>query len=210
MLKTLFMTTAIAGLTLAPASWAQQERTPGEPGMEHHGGQPQGEKMQQEPRGDNAQPGKMQAPQRADENGMKGEPGAAPRSHANEQPNMQDERGSRQSQGRDERNPEGQSQREPRAAQGAHDRGGAQISSEQRTKLRTGFKGAQVREAGNIGITNVRVGASVPREVTEYWTPIPAPILAIVPEWSDYRVVRVGGEYLVIDPETFEVVYIFS
>ena len=67
-----------------------------------------------------------------------------------------------------------------------------------------------VREATNINVTNIRVGAGLPRTITDYWVPVPAPIISIVPEWSDYRVVRIHNEILVVDPETFEIVYVFD
>jgi hypothetical protein len=203
MLKTLFVTTALATLLLAPASWAQQEHGPGVAptggesgvngpagGREAPGGKAPDNRMQSPSRSENA-PGKASAPskgERAEDKGLKPEPGAASRQES-----------------------QSQEQREPRAAsQGGREKGGARISSEQRTKLRTGFKGLQIREAANIAVANVRIGESIPHTVTEYWAPIPATILSIVPEWQDYRIVRVGGEYLVIDPETFEVVYIFT
>ena len=65
-----------------------------------------------------------------------------------------------------------------------------------------------VRPVTNVHITNVRVGAPVPRTITEYWVPVPAPIVQIVPAWAAFRVVRIGGEILIIDPATFEIVYV--
>lgn len=213
-------------------------RDPGVGPSAQPGGGAPSEKVQSPSRGENAAPGR--APRRdAEENGAK-EPGAASRSRAqqpNEQEERgsrqsqdreergtrqgqdREERGSRQSQDREERgreqpNPQesqSQEQREPRsAAQGEREKGGVRISSEQRSKLPTGFKGVTVREASNLNISKVRVGESIPREVTEYWEPIPSPILSIVPEWRDYRIVRIGEQFLVIDPDTFEIVYIFS
>lgn len=84
------------------------------------------------------------------------------------------------------------------------------LSSEQKTKVVTDIRGANVREARDINVSNVRVGVSVPRNVTEYWEAVPSNIVTIVPEWRAYKIVRIHNEYLIIDPETFEIVYILS
>jgi hypothetical protein len=102
---------------------------------------------------------------------------------------------------------EGREQRS--GAQGASERGStAQVTSEQKTRIRSSFKGANVREANGVNISHVSIGGSVPRTITEYWEPVPTDIVEIVPAWRSYRVVRVHGEILVIDPATFEIVYI--
>jgi hypothetical protein len=51
---------------------------------------------------------------------------------------------------------------------------------------------------------SIQIGGVVPRTITEYWEPIPADIVTIVPAWSAFRVVRIGDEILIIDPNTFE------
>ncbi|SNB64687.1 Protein of unknown function [Rhodoblastus acidophilus] len=100
--------------------------------------------------------------------------------------------------------------REPGQREGAREHGGgaASLSTEQKTRVRSGFHGASVREARDIAITHVTIGASIPRKVVEYWEPVPASIIEVVPAWRAYKVVRVHDEILVIDPDTFEIVYI--
>jgi predicted FMN-binding regulatory protein PaiB len=44
--------------------------------------------------------------------------------------------------------------------------------------------------------------------VTEFWEPVPATIVEVVPAWRSYRVVRIHGDIVVIDPDTFEIVYV--
>ncbi len=165
---------------------------------------------------------------KAEDKEMRSQPGAASRSDS-ENTKMEEKRGSQQSQGREERGSEqrGAEQSQGREERGSQEsqapqqhgqratsteggeRGAGQISTEQRSRLRTGFKGVQVREASGVNITSVRVGANIPRAVSEYWEPVPVAILDIVPAWRDYRVVRIHDEIVVIDPETFEIVYVF-
>ena len=109
---------------------------------------------------------------------------------------------------------------EPAAKPTEHPPGGAapegktaapgKMTSEQRTKVVTEFKSAGIHEAVNINVTNVRVGAAVPREITQYWAPVPATIIEIVPAWRAYRAVVVNGVILIIDPATFEIVYVLD
>lgn len=82
---------------------------------------------------------------------------------------------------------------------------GANITPEQRTQVRSEISHAQVREAPNLNIS-VHVGGVVPRTITEYWEPIPTDIVTVVPAWRAYRVVRIGDEILIIDPNSFEIV----
>lgn len=115
-------------------------------------------------------------------------------------------RGEREgAQGREERaGGEGREQRSRAGEKGSS----TQVTSEQQTRIRSSFKGANIHEATNVNISNVSVGGSVPRTITEYWEPVPTEIVEIVPAWRSYRVVRVHGEVLVIDPASFEIVYI--
>jgi hypothetical protein len=93
------------------------------------------------------------------------------------------------------------------AAGGTH--AAANLSTEQKTKVQSSLKSVNVREA-KINVTNIRVGGSVPHTVTNYWEPVPTEIVEVVPAWRSYRVVRVRGEVLIIDPATFEIVYVIA
>jgi hypothetical protein len=39
--------------------------------------------------------------------------------------------------------------------------------------------------------------------------PVPQEIVTIVPAWRSYRIVKVGGEILIIDPNSFTIVNVF-
>jgi hypothetical protein len=78
-----------------------------------------------------------------------------------------------------------------------------QLSSEQRTKIRTTLINSKVERVTNVNFS-IRVGARVPRTVHFY--PLPIEIVEIVPEYRDYVYIIVGDEILIIDPDTFEIV----
>jgi len=84
----------------------------------------------------------------------------------------------------------------------------ASLSSEQKTRVRSSFHGASIREAQDIKVTHVSIGARIPRTVVNYWEPVPAAILEVVPAWRDYKVVRIRGNIVVINPDTYEIVYV--
>jgi hypothetical protein len=84
-------------------------------------------------------------------------------------------------------------------------RSSASMSSDDRTKVRSEISRAQIREATNLKF-RVNVGATAPRTITEYWEPIPQEIVTIVPAWSGYRVVRIGNEILIIEPDRYQIV----
>jgi hypothetical protein len=67
----------------------------------------------------------------------------------------------------------------------------------------------RVKEATNINV-NVSVGGVVPRTITEYWEPVPADIIRIVPAWRSYRVVKIKNEIVIVEPETFKIVYVIE
>lgn len=232
MLKILFVTTSVAALAISSAPRAQVRQPgtvagdSGEPAMnsparskeapsakgpnERMGSPSRDERTmsgenekasQPATRADEQKMDSREKGRKAEDNDMKAQPGAASRSNSDDT-YMREQRGSHESQA-----PEQRGQRATSTEGG--ERGAGQISSEQRSKLRTGFKGVQVREASGVNITNVRVGAAIPRTASEYWEPVPVAILEIVPDWRAYRVVRIHDEIVVIDPETFEIVYIF-
>jgi hypothetical protein len=80
-----------------------------------------------------------------------------------------------------------------------------QLSTEQRTKIRTTLINTKVERVTNVNFT-VKVGARVPRTVHFY--PLPIEIVEFVPEYRGYEYVLVGDEILIIDPDTLEIVAI--
>jgi Protein of unknown function (DUF1236) len=61
-------------------------------------------------------------------------------------------------------------------------------------------------------VTNVNfsisVGTRVPRDVSFH--PLPTEVVTIYPEWRGYNFVLVGGQIVVIDPATFEIVAVID
>ncbi len=55
---------------------------------------------------------------------------------------------------------------------------------------------------------NISVGARVPSSVNFY--PLPPRIVEIYPQWRGYKVILVKGRYVIVQPETYEIVYIIQ
>jgi hypothetical protein len=213
MRKILLATTAMAGLLFAPVVWAQDHGgAPGAavPGAAAPGGAAEqgakepsgGRMMKQEP---GAQKGEMRGEQ-------PGKAGGAQTGQTREQPgkatNQREERGQAGTQGQKQPN-EGQRQgAEQTTGQQGGKAAAANLSSEQKTQVNTNLRNVNVREATDINITNVRIGVTVPHTVVNYWAPVPSDIVTIVPAWRSYRVVRIHGELVIIDPATFDIVYV--
>ena len=90
----------------------------------------------------------------------------------------------------------------------AGSRAAANISTEQRTKIRT-----VIRDKGKVKpLTNVNfsisVGTRVPRTV-EYH-PLPAEVVTIYPQWRGYYFILVGSQIVVIEPSSYEIVYVIA
>jgi hypothetical protein len=106
---------------------------------------------------------------------------------------------------------QGQDQKQGTQQQGAQGTSGSakaksvQLSTEQRTKVRTTLINSKVERVTNVNFS-IRVGARVPRTVHFY--PLPVEIVEIVPEYQGYEYVLVGDEILIIDPVTLEIVAI--
>ena len=82
--------------------------------------------------------------------------------------------------------------------------GGANLSQEQRTKVKSSFAKHRGKSA-NINIT-VNVGVAVPRSVQLY--AIPADIVVLVPTYRRYRYFVVDDRICIVDPDTYEIVEI--
>src|SRR5262249_22397518 len=92
-------------------------------------------------------------------------------------------------------------------APGARTNTRAELSVEQRDRVRVAFQ--QQRPAR---VTNVRVDVNIGRRVRRNVTllAIPAAVLTIVPEYRSYRYVYVDDRYVIVDPATYEIVYIID
>jgi hypothetical protein len=86
---------------------------------------------------------------------------------------------------------------------GRGDASGAQLSSEQRTKIRQVVVSNKIPKVDRVNFT-VSVGARVPSTVRFH--PIPAEVVTIYPAWRGYRVILVGSELVIVHPRTFQIV----
>ncbi len=80
----------------------------------------------------------------------------------------------------------------------------AEVTQEQKSKVKSAFGGHKVKPARDIDI-NVNVGVAVPRSVTVY--SVPADVIAIVPAYRGYKYFMLDEVRIVIvDPDTYEIV----
>lgn len=79
--------------------------------------------------------------------------------------------------------------------------------AEKRTQISSAIKQEKVTAVTNVNF-NVSVGTRIPGSVHFY--PVPAPVVAIYPEWRGYQFILVGSRYIIVEPETHEIVYIIE
>jgi hypothetical protein len=79
--------------------------------------------------------------------------------------------------------------------------------AEKRTQIASAFKSEKIAETTNVNF-EINVGTRVPDSVHFY--PLPPRIVEIYPEWSGYDVIFVEGRYIIVRPETHEIVYIIE
>ena len=79
--------------------------------------------------------------------------------------------------------------------------------AEKRTQISTAIKSEHVTETTNVNF-NVSVGTRIPAEVHFY--PLPERVVTIYPQWRGYDFILVKGRYIIVQPETHEIVYIIE
>jgi hypothetical protein len=79
--------------------------------------------------------------------------------------------------------------------------------AEKRTEIVSAIKQEKVEEVTNVNF-NIAVGVAVPSSVHYY--PLPSRIVEIYPEWRGYDFIYVHGRYIILRPETHEIVYIIE
>ncbi|HEV7881320.1 MAG TPA: DUF1236 domain-containing protein [Bradyrhizobium sp.] len=79
--------------------------------------------------------------------------------------------------------------------------------AEKRTQIASAIKSEKIQETTNVNF-NISVGATIPSSVRFH--PLPARIVEIYPEWRGYEVVYVRGQYIIVRPQTHEIVYIIE
>ncbi|WP_454618817.1 DUF1236 domain-containing protein [Bradyrhizobium cenepequi] len=79
--------------------------------------------------------------------------------------------------------------------------------AEKRTQIVSAIRSERVEEVRNVNF-NVSVGTTVPSTVRFH--ALPSRIVEIYPEWRGYQFILVGGRYVIVRPETHEIVYILE
>jgi len=79
--------------------------------------------------------------------------------------------------------------------------------AEKRTQIVSAIKTEKIQETTNVNF-NISVGAVVPSGVRFH--PLPPRIVEIYPEWRGYEVILVHGRYVIVRPQTHEIVYIIE
>jgi hypothetical protein len=79
--------------------------------------------------------------------------------------------------------------------------------AEKRAQIVSAIKSEKIEETTNVNF-NISVGATIPSTVRFH--PLPPRIVEIYPEWRGYDVVFVHGRYIIVRPQTHEIVYIIE
>src|ERR1700681_3339544 len=79
--------------------------------------------------------------------------------------------------------------------------------AEKRTQIVSAIRSEKIQETTNFNF-NISVGATVPGSVRFH--PLPPRIVEIYPEWRGYEVILVSGRYIIVRPQTHEIVYIIE
>ena len=79
--------------------------------------------------------------------------------------------------------------------------------AEKRTQIVSAIRSEKIQETTNVNF-NISVGAVVPTGVRFH--PLPPRIVEIYPEWRGYDVILVNGRYVIVRPQTHEIVYIIE
>lgn len=83
----------------------------------------------------------------------------------------------------------------------------ADLSGDKKDRVKTSFKSEKVKEITNVNI-DISVGRRLPRD-WEYHS-VPSAVIEIVPEYRGYRYAYVEDRYVIVDPDTYEVVYVLD
>jgi hypothetical protein len=94
---------------------------------------------------------------------------------------------------------------------GAAASGGAPAAAappaEKRGQIATAIKQEKIPAVTNVNF-NVSIGTRVPSTVRFH--PIPSRIVEIYPQWRGYQVIYVNNRYVIVRPNTYEIVYIIE
>jgi Protein of unknown function (DUF1236) len=79
--------------------------------------------------------------------------------------------------------------------------------AEKRTQISSAIKQEKVEEVTNVNF-NISIGATVPAGIRYH--SLPSRIVEIYPEWRGYEFILVHGRYIILRPQTHEIVYIIE
>ena len=79
--------------------------------------------------------------------------------------------------------------------------------AEKQSQIVSAIRQEKVEEVTNVNF-NISIGTAVPSTVHYY--PLPPRIVEIYPEWRGYDFILVRGKYIIIRPQTHEIVYIIE
>lgn len=80
--------------------------------------------------------------------------------------------------------------------------------AEKRSQITTAIRSEKFEDVGANVNVNVAVGSRLPASI--HFHPLPSRIVEIYPEWRGYQVVLIKGRYVIVRPETHEIVYIIE
>lgn len=83
----------------------------------------------------------------------------------------------------------------------------ADLSGDKKDRVTSSFKKESVKEVTNVNI-DISVGRRLPRD-WDYHA-VPTAVIEIVPAYRGYRYVYVEDRYVIVDPDTYEVVYVLD
>jgi hypothetical protein len=79
--------------------------------------------------------------------------------------------------------------------------------AEKRTQITSAIKQEKVEEVTNVNFS-LSIGTAVPAGVRYH--ALPSRIVEIYPEWRGYEFILVRGKYIILRPQTHEIVYIIE
>ncbi|MBI3700225.1 MAG: DUF1236 domain-containing protein [Afipia sp.] len=85
--------------------------------------------------------------------------------------------------------------------------GGKQMTTEQRTTIRTSITKQNIKPVTNVNFS-ISVGTRVPRGIAFH--PLPVEVVNIYPNWRGYEFILVNDEIVVINPRTLEIVAVLE
>jgi len=85
--------------------------------------------------------------------------------------------------------------------------GSVNLSTEQRSKISASIKHTNARPVTNVNFS-ISIGTRVPRTVHFY--PLPVTVYEVYPDWRGYEFFLVGGQIIVVNPRTLEIVAILE